>query len=96
MSTVDKKSIKVIEFSGKDFKIWSRKCCARANKKGYLNLLRGIQIIPTLNQYIATDADPNDATNKTTIKLWKLNGSAFENIILSKYQSYHQPRKSRL
>ena len=83
MSTVDKKSIKVIEFSGKDFKIWSRKFCARANRKGYLTLLRGTQAIPTLNQYIAAEADPSNATNKITIKLWKLNELAFEDIILS-------------
>ena len=83
MSTVDEKSIKVIEFSGKDFKIWSRKFCARANRKGYLTLLRGTQAIPTLNQYIAAEADPSNATNKITIKLWKLNELAFEDIILS-------------
>ena len=83
MSTVDEKSIKVIEFTGKDFKIWSRKFCARANRKGYLTLLRGIQPIPTLTQYVAAEADPSTTTNKTTIKLWKLNELAFEDIILS-------------
>ena len=83
MSTVDKKSIKVIEFTGKDFKIWSRKFCARANRKGYLTLLRGIQPIPTLTEYLAAEANPSNATNKNTIKLWKLNELAFEDIILS-------------
>ena len=83
MSTVDKNSIKVIEFSGKDFKIWSRKFCTRANRKGYLTLLRGTQAIPTLNQYIAAEADPSNTTNKITIKLWKLNKLAFEDSILS-------------
>ena len=83
MSTVDEKSIKIIEFSGKDFKIWSRKFCARANRKGYLTLLRGIQQIPTIDEYIAAEANPSDAKNKTTIKLWKLNELAFEDIILS-------------
>ena len=83
MSAVDEKSIKVIEFSGKDFKIWSRKFCARANRKGYLTLLRGIQIIPIISQYIAAERDPTDATNKSIIKLWKLNELAYEDIILS-------------
>ena len=83
MSTVDEKSIKVIEFSGKDFKIWSRKFCARAIRKGYFTLLRGTQAIPTLNQYIAAEEDPSNATNKITINLWKLNKLAFEDIILS-------------
>ena len=83
MSTVDEKPIKIIEFSGKDFKIWSRKFCARANRKGYLTLLRGIQTIPTIDEFIAAEADPSDANNKTIIKLWKLNELAFEDIILS-------------
>ena len=73
MSTVDEKSIKVIEFSGKDLKIWSRKFCAQTNRKGYLSLLRGIQPILALNQYIAAEADPTDASNKTTFKIWKRN-----------------------
>ena len=83
MSSVDKKSIKVIEFSGKDFKIWSRKFFARANRQGYLTLLRGIQTIPIISQYIAADGDPTTAANKSVIKLWKLNKLAYENIILS-------------
>ena len=83
MSTVDEKSIKVTEFTGKDFKIWSRKFCARANRKGYLTLLRGTQPIPTLSEYVAAEANPSDATNKITIKYWKLNELAFEDIILS-------------
>ena len=83
MSTVDEKSIKVIEFSGKDFKIWSRKCCARANREDYLTLLRGIQTIPTIDQYIAAEGDTTTATSKSIIKLWKLNELAFEDLILS-------------
>ena len=83
MSAVDEKSIKVIEFPGKDFKIWSRKFCARANRKGYLTLLRGIQTIPTISQYIAAEGDPTTAANKSIIKLWKLNELEYKNIILS-------------
>ena len=83
MLTVHEKSIKVIEFSGKDFKMWSQKFCARANRKGYLTLLIGIQVIPTISQYIVTEGDPTDATNKPIINLWKLNKLAYEDIILS-------------
>ena len=83
MSTVDEKSIKVIKLTGKDFKLWSRKFCARANRKVYLTLLRGTQRIPALSEYIAAEGDPSNATNKITIKLWKLNELAFEDIILS-------------
>ena len=45
--------------------------------------LRGIQTIPTIDQYMAAEADPSDASNKSIIKLWKLNELAFEDIILS-------------
>ena len=83
MSTVDAKSIKVIEFSGKDFKIWSQNFCARAIRKGYLTLLRGIQTIPTISQYIAAEGNPTVATNKPIIKLWKLNKLAYKDTILS-------------
>ena len=31
----EEKAIKVIEFTGTDFKIWSKKFVARANRKGY-------------------------------------------------------------
>ena len=67
----------------KTSKLVSRKFCARANRKSYLALLRGIQAIPTSDEYIATEADPSNAINKTIIKLWKLNELAFEDIILS-------------
>ena len=73
-------SIKFIEFSGKYFKIWSQKFCAHANRKGYYTLLRGIQTIPAISQYIATGGDPTNATNESIIKLWKLNELAYEGI----------------
>ena len=56
---------------------------ARANRKGYLALLRGIETIPTISQYIATGGDPTNAANKSIIKLWKLNELAYEDIKLS-------------
>ena len=37
----EEKSIKVIEFTGTDFKIWSKKFVALANRKGYKGLLEG-------------------------------------------------------
>ena len=39
--TSEEKSIKVIEFTGADFKIWSKKFVACANRKGYKDLLEG-------------------------------------------------------
>ena len=56
---------------------YSKEFCSKANRKGYLILLKGIQTIPTLDQCIVAEADPTDATNKTTIKLRKLNKSTF-------------------
>ena len=47
-------------------------------EKGYLTLLRGIQTIHTISQYIAAEGDPTDATNKSIIKLWKLNEMAYK------------------
>ena len=49
MSSLEQKSIKIIEFMGKekDWKIWSRKFLAQANKKGYKKLLSGAKAIPT-------------------------------------------------
>ena len=83
MSKVEGKSIKVIKFSGKDFKIWFRKFCARANRKNYLALLINIRAMSTISQYISAEGDPSNATNKSIIKLWKLNELAYEDIILS-------------
>ena len=85
MTGSDEKSIRVIEFSGKpsDWKIWSRKFLARANRKGYKALLEGKIAIPTLAEYEAAVNDPRGTDRKEKIKLWKLNEVAFEEILLS-------------
>ena len=49
--TSEEKSIKVIEFTGADFKIWSNKFVARANRKGYKGLLKRTEPIPTTSEY---------------------------------------------
>ena len=49
--TSEEKSIKVIEFTGTDFKIWSKKFVARANRKGYKGLLEGTEPILTKSKY---------------------------------------------
>ncbi len=84
MSSLEQKSIKVIEFTGKDrdWKIWSRKFLAVASRKGYKDLLTGVSAIPTQAQFDLAEAESNDAEKKTR-KLWKLNELAFEDILLS-------------
>ena len=39
--------------------------------------------MPTIDEYIATEANPSNASNKSIIKLWKLSELAFKDIILS-------------
>ena len=84
MSSLEQKSIKVIEFSGKDsdWKIWSRKFLAQANRKGYKKLLSGATAIPTESEYTAAAGGSTD-DQKLTVKLWQLNELAFEEILLS-------------
>ena len=84
MSSLEQKSIKVIEFTGKDkdWKIWSRKFLAQANRKGYKKLLSGATAIPTESEYTAAAGGSTDA-EKLTVKLWQLNELAFEEILLS-------------
>ena len=78
----EEKSIKVIEFTGEDFKIWSKKFVARANRKGYKGLLEGTDPIPTKSEYEAAESESND-TQKKTRRAWKLNELAYEDILLS-------------
>ena len=61
----EEKSIKVIEFTGTDFKIWSKKFVARANRKGYKGLLEGTEPIPTKSEYEAVESESNDTQKKT-------------------------------
>ena len=84
MSSLEHKSIKVIEFSGKekDWKIWSRKFLAQASRKGYKKLLSGAEAIPSESEYTAAAGETND-DEKKTVKLWQLNELAFEEILLS-------------
>ena len=60
----EEKSIKVIEFTGEDFKIWSKKFVACANRKGYKGLLEGTDLIPTKSEYEAAESESNDTQKK--------------------------------
>ena len=78
----EEKSIKVIEFTGADFKIWSKKFVARANRKGYKGLLEGAEPIPTKSEYDASESKSSDEQKKTR-RAYKLNELAYEDILLS-------------
>ena len=78
----EEKSIKVIEFTGADFKIWSKKFVARANRKGYKGLLEGAEPIPTKSEYDAAESESSDEQKKTR-RAYKLNELAYEDILLS-------------
>ena len=69
--SLEQKGFEVIEFSGKDkdWKIWSRKFLAQANRKGYKKLLSGATAIPTESEYTAAAGGSTDA-EKLTVKLW--------------------------
>ena len=78
----EEKSIKVIEFTGTDFKIWRKKFVARANRKGYKGLLEGTEPIPTKSEYDAAESESNEEQKKTR-RAYKLNELAYEDILLS-------------
>ena len=78
----EEKAIKVIEFTGTDFKIWSKKFVARANRKGYKGLLEGTEPIPTKSEYSVAESESNE-TQKKTRRAYKLNELAYEDILLS-------------
>ena len=64
-SNTDERSIRVLPFSGKssDWKIWSRKFLARANRRGYKNILLGKDKVPTESEYVLATGETN-ATEK--------------------------------
>ena len=62
-SYLEKKSIKIITFSGKDNdqKIWLQKFLAQANHKGYMNLLTATENILSETEYnLAVDKSNED------------------------------------
>lgn len=83
MST-EEKSIRIIEFSGKqgDWDGWSEKFLARAKRKGYKKLLLGTEKVPTQEQIELAETSTS-APDKKIIKLGELNELAYEDIVLS-------------
>ena len=86
MSKIEEKSIRVIEFSGKedDWKYWSVKILARADLRGFGELLIGEEKLPTKSEYTsAASIDPATPESKETIRLYNLGKKAFDELVLS-------------
>ena len=78
MGKLEEKSIRIIEFTGEksDWRIWSRKFLARANRKGYKDVIVGKEHIPTLSEYdeaVALESQTEDS--ESTIAAYKNNPS---------------------
>ena len=78
----EEKSLRIIEFSGKDWEVWSEKFKARGKRKGYTKLLLGKAKVPTLSEYSLAELGDSDA-DKETVKLGDSNALGYEDLILS-------------
>ena len=76
----EEKNIKVIEFTGHDFKIWRQKFLVCANRKGRKELLEGMLNIPTKAEFDAAEGE-KDGSEKKTCTNYKFNKLAYEDIL---------------
>ncbi len=84
MSGMEEKSMRIIEFSGKqaDWDGWSKKFHARAKRREYKGLLLGRDKVPMQDQLELAE-DSSSESNKKIIKLGELNTLAYKDIVLS-------------
>ena len=84
MSNIEEKSVRIIEFGGKqaDWDGWSEKFLARAKRRGYKGLLLGRDKVPTQEQLDLAETSSSDS-DKKILKLGELNELAYEDIVLS-------------
>ena len=59
--------------------MWLGKFMARANKKGYRDILNGTAEVPKQT----TTLDPINSKDTKKIEMWKANQDAFDNILMS-------------
>ena len=66
MSNIEEKSVRIIEFSGKqaDWDGWSKKFLARAKHRGYKGLLLGRDKVPTQEQLVLAETSSSDSDKK--------------------------------
>ena len=70
MSKIEERTIRVIEFSGKedDWKYWSVKSLARADLRGFGELLTGEKKLPTKSEFTtAVSVNPATSDSKATV-----------------------------
>jgi len=74
---------KVITFSGKkvEWPLWSEKFLARANRKGYKNVLVGTVTVPDDHEDISLETDKDKKKQK--LELRRLNEEAYEDLVLA-------------
>ena len=74
---------KVIIFSGKkvEWPLWSEKFLARANRKGYKDILVGTETVPDDNEDISLETDQE--IKKSKLELRRLNEEAYEDLVLA-------------
>ncbi len=84
VSTIEEKSVRIIEFSGKqaDWDGWSEKFLARAKCRGYKGLLLGRDKVKMQEQLVLAETSSSDS-DKEILKLGELNELAYEDIVLS-------------
>ena len=82
--SAEEKSIRIIEFSGKqsDWDNRSEKFLVQAKRKGYKKLLLGTEKVPTQEQIDLAESS-SSSTDKKIIKLGELNELAYKDIVLS-------------
>lgn len=86
MSKIEEKSIRVIKFSRneEDWKYWSVKIEARADMRGFGELLAGDEKLPTKSEYTAVKATtPETPQSKEKVCLYELGGKAFDELLFS-------------
>ena len=86
MSKIEERTIRVIEFSGKedDWKYWSVKSLARADLRGFGELLTGDKKLLTKSEFTAEESiDPATSDSKAIISLYELGKKAYDELILS-------------
>ncbi len=82
MSGIEEKSVRIIEFSGKqlDWDGWSQNFLARAKRRGYKGLLLWKDKVPMQEHLDLAESSSSDS-DKKILKLGGVNKLAYEDIV---------------
>ena len=77
----NEKSVRIIPFSGKkaDWRIWSKRFLAAADKKKYKEVLLGKEVIPKNDEVLDESVD----ADKSKIQIRKANANAYHDLVLA-------------